>query len=130
MTAQLGMTEINGADYSVWHSPQNSTVVFQGSLSLGSTLDYTPIIQLLEAAIASVPSDRSADEVSPTLRLDLRKLEFLNSSGINMLSRFVIMMRQQPQIALVILGSKAVIWQGRSLKNLQRLMPTMQVEWA
>ncbi|RMF64885.1 MAG: hypothetical protein D6742_13915 [Cyanobacteria bacterium J069] len=124
------MTEINGADYSVWHSPQNSTVVFQGSLSLGSTLDYTPIIQLLEAAIASVPSDRSADEVSPTLRLDLRKLEFLNSSGINMLSRFVIMMRQQPQIALVILGSKAVIWQGRSLKNLQRLMPTMQVEWA
>lgn len=47
-----------------------------------------------------------------------------------MLSRFVIMMRQWPQISLVILGSQDIIWQGRSLKNLQRLMPTMQVEWA
>nr|WP_286132506.1 hypothetical protein [Leptolyngbya sp. O-77] len=40
------------------------------------------------------------------------------------------MMRQKPQIALVILGSEEIIWQGQSLKNLQRLMPTMQVEWA
>ncbi|MBF2085932.1 MAG: hypothetical protein IGS16_15165 [Thermoleptolyngbya sp. C42_A2020_037] len=121
------MTEINGADYSVQLSPQNSTVVFQGSLSLGSTADYTPIVELLESAIASVPPESGSP---PTLRLDLRNLEFLDSSGINMLSRFVIMMRQKPQIALVILGSEEIIWQGRSLKNLQRLMPTMQVEWA
>jgi hypothetical protein len=32
------------------------------------------------------------------------------------------------KLLLVILGSEEMIWQGRSLKNLQRLMPTMQVE--
>jgi hypothetical protein len=32
------------------------------------------------------------------------------------------------KLLLAILGSEEMIWQGRSLKNLQRLMPTMQVE--
>jgi hypothetical protein len=59
--------------------------------------------------------------------LDLRELEFLNSSGITMLSRFVIQARDRTGIDLQVVASEAVPWHARSLKNLQRLMPSLSI---
>lgn len=73
--------------------------------------------------------DQLIDKQPQIITLDLRKLESLNSSGINILSRFVIKVRQQKTIQIVVQGSQAIPWQGRSLKNLQRLMPSLQLEW-
>ena len=30
---------------------------------------------------------------------------------------------------MIVRGSKAIPWQGKSLKNLQRLMPSLTLEW-
>jgi hypothetical protein len=67
--------------------------------------------------------------INPTtpIVLDLRELEFLNSSGITMLSRFVIQARDRTGIDLQVLASEAVPWHARSLKNLQRLMPSLSI---
>jgi hypothetical protein len=42
----------------------------------------------------------------------------------------VIKVRQQGNIQMVLQGSKNIPWQGKSLKNLQRLMPSLQLELA
>jgi hypothetical protein len=59
--------------------------------------------------------------------LDLRELDFLNSSGITMLSRFVMEARDHPGIDVQVLASEAIPWHARSLRNLQRLMPSLSI---
>lgn len=120
METKIDIKEIVGEEYSVRYDPGTATVCFQGSLSLPSVEDFVPITQLLEVALNNAP---------PTLTLNFRELEFLNSSGISVLSRFVIRARNQTETALIVQGSETVVWQKRSIKNLQRLMPTMQLEW-
>lgn len=112
--------EIKTEDYSVLYDSQTNTVSCQGSLRLSGTQEYAPIVQLL---------NNVADSEPPTMTLNLRQLEFLNSSGINVLSKFVIRVRQKGNIQMVVQGSKNIPWQGKSLKNLQRLMPSLQLEW-
>lgn len=60
---------------------------------------------------------------------DLRGLEFLNSSGINVLFRLVIKVREKANMQLIVRGANHVSWQSKSLVNLQRLMPTVQLNW-
>jgi hypothetical protein len=112
--------EIKKEDYSIEYEPETATVICQGSLRLSGMDEYAPIVQLLNDAI---------DEQPPQLALNLRELDFLNSSGINVLSKFVIKVRQNGKINLVVRGSKNIPWQGKSLKNLQRLMPSLQLEF-
>lgn len=112
--------EIKTEDYGMGYDPTTETVSCHGSLRLNGIEEYTPIVQLLNDVLDSTP---------PTITLDVRNLEFLNSSGINVLSKFVIKVRQSGTTQMVVQGSKAIPWQGKSLKNLQRLMPSLQLEW-
>lgn len=111
--------EIKSKDFSIGYESANKTVICQGSLRLNGVEEYEPIIQLLNDI---------ADQDPPKITLDLRNLEFLNSSGINVISKFVIKVRQKGTIQMVVQGSKSIPWQGKSLKNLQRLMPKLQLE--
>ena len=95
--------------------PIEEVVRFQGSLRLNGTQEFAPIIALLNAVVEGGPTQ---------IILNLQELKFLNSSGINVLSRFVLKVREQASLPLVIQGSKQIPWQGKSLKNLQRLMPS------
>ena len=56
------------------------------------------------------------------------QLRFLNSSGINTISRFVITARKEDRAHLRIVGSQEVYWQQKSLSNLQKLWPDVQIE--
>ncbi len=111
--------EIKTKDYSMWYGAGAATVHCKGSFRLSGVEEYAPIVKMLNDAAATQPA---------TLTLDLSELEFLNSSGINVLSKFVISMRQKPNVQLIILGSKQIPWQGKSLQNLQRLMPSLKLE--
>ncbi|HBE16872.1 MAG TPA: hypothetical protein DEG17_07395 [Cyanobacteria bacterium UBA11149] len=111
--------EIKTKDYSVYYDTATWTVDWQGSLRLSGSEEYAPIVELLEKVTESQP---------PTITLNLRHLEFLNSSGISMLSKFVIKVRQKKNINIVVKGSQKIPWQGKSLKNLQRLMPSLKLE--
>ena len=52
----------------------------------------------------------------------------MNSSGIAMLSKFVIEARGRADGGLVIRASRSVPWQGKSLNNLKRLMPALELD--
>lgn len=111
--------DIKTDDYTVEYAPETTTVKVQGALRLSGADEYAAIAQLLNDVV-----DQNPEKIT----LDLKGLEFLNSSGINMFSKFVIRVRQQGNIGIAIQGSKAIPWQGKSLKNFQRLMPTLQLD--
>lgn len=113
--------EVKGDDYKVWYDEITNTVHCQGSLRLAGSDEYAPIVQLLEQIIEQSPQ---------LITLNLEQLEFLNSSGINVLSKFVIKVRQKESIGILVKGSELIPWQGKSLKNLQRLMPSLKLEWS
>ncbi len=111
--------EIKTEDYRICYDPSTTTVSFVGSLRLSGTAEYAPIVQLL-GSIASVEPAK--------ITLNLQQLEFLNSSGINMLSKFIIEIRKKARVQMAVQGSQGIAWQGKSLKNFQRLMPRLQLE--
>ncbi|MBN2752438.1 MAG: hypothetical protein JXQ84_06985 [Rhodospirillaceae bacterium] len=113
------MTDFSGENYSVKCTDEPHTVTIEGTLRLNGIAEYAPIVALLS----------NAAEDAAALTIDLSGLEFLNSSGIAVLSKFVIEMRNRGDFALTIIGSVAVPWQGRSLQNLKRLMPTLGLEF-
>ncbi|MBD1829701.1 hypothetical protein NDI47_10670 [Microcoleus vaginatus GB1-A2] len=111
--------EIKTEDYRIWYDPATATVSFVGSLRLRGPAEYAPIVQLLGKVA----------EVEPAkITLDLQQLEYLNSAGINMLSKFIIEVRQKARVQMAVQGSQHIAWQGKSLKNFQRLMPGLQWE--
>jgi hypothetical protein len=120
MPGGIRSVEIKTEDYSIWHDPESSTVFFRGFLRLEGMEQYQPVMDLLLQAL----------EQSSDFRLNLRELEFLNSSGISMLSMFVVKVRQRGTVQMTLQGSDQVLWQTKSLKNLQRLMPSLQLEFA
>lgn len=115
----MDIQQIQGEDYTVQYQPESVTVSFQGELSLGSSAEYAPIAKFLEDI---------ANQEPPTITLDLRKLKFLNSSGISLLSKFVINIRKKQTIQAVVKGSNSIPWQGKSLKNLEKLFPALKLE--
>lgn len=112
--------EIKTDNYHVWFDGDASTIFCSGYLRLDGTEEYKPIMDLLLAAITE----------QPQITVNLRELEFLNSSGISMLSMFVIKVRQNGGINLIFQGSSKILWQTKSLKNLQRLMPSIGLDFA
>ena len=115
------MKNLNGESFEVRREENNSTVVFKGALRLSGSEDYAPILDLLKETLVTPAAQ---------IVLDLRELDFLNSSGITMFSRFVIDARDCAGINLEILASEAIPWHARSLKNLQRLMPALSIRMA
>jgi hypothetical protein len=109
--------EIKGANYRVWYDRANAVVYFEGSLQLEGA-DYNPIESLLDQVLMSEPR---------TITLDVRALNFLNSSGINVLYKLAIGMRKKGEMQLVVRGSKKFPWQGKSLPNLKKFNPNFEM---
>ena len=102
--------EIKTADYTVW--TEGATIHYEGTLRLSGTDAYQPILDMMQGVLAEKPQK---------LVLDLTQLEFLNSSGINLLAKFTIELRKQPDVGMQVLGSTRIPWQSKSLPNLQKL---------
>ncbi|MDJ1178065.1 STAS domain-containing protein [Roseofilum sp. BLCC_M91] len=113
----MTITELREDDYCIHYDSSLTTVFFEGKLSLRDPSEYRPITEFLENVVNSKSED---------LTLDFQKLEFLNSSGIRVLSKFVSNLRKNKiEVQLTVLGSKEITWQSKSLRNLQKFMPNL-----
>ena len=110
--------EVRDSAYRVWFDPSCSTVYFEGSLRLG-TADYQPITRLLHDVL---------DQDPEYLTLHMLELSFLNSSGINTLYKFAIALRKQGRTQVTVRGTTAIPWQTKSLANLKKFLPTIEIE--
>lgn len=111
--------EIVKDQYVVKYDSENSTVVCSGSFRLTGP-EYTDVAEILNAA---------ADAKPEVLNLDLTGLEFLNSSGINTLSKFVIRLRKHKATQVNVKGNSEFAWQKKSLANFQKLLPGLVLEF-
>lgn len=111
------MKSLNGDGYTAEYDSSQQRVSLTGSLRLNGLTEYAPISALLDEAL----------DQPGRIELDLTRLEFLNSSGIATLSKFVIAARNRQSCELSIRGSNSVPWQGKSLNNLKRLMPALEL---
>lgn len=117
----MTIENVSGPEYTVEYNQGSQTVSCIGTIRLQTNDEYAPMMNLLQAV---------HDELAPeaTLILDFRQLRFLNSSGINTISRFVITARKADKVAIKVLGNQEIYWQQKSLINLQRLWPKLQIE--
>jgi hypothetical protein len=111
--------EIAGENYRVEYHPDTATINFQGVLRLAGLTEYKPIDNLLTEVAATNPE---------RMTLNFEELEFLNSSGFSVLSKFALAMRKQKVTEVILIGSENITWQAKSFKNLKRLLPNSTVE--
>ena len=111
--------EVKSADYRVVADEGANTVSLEGTLRLNGADEYQPIQQLLDEVLARASGDECC--------WDLRELQFLNSSGINMLYQLVIKARRMGDVRMRVIGSKEVAWQSKSLANMTRFMPGLEL---
>jgi hypothetical protein len=111
--------EIKTDTYNVVYDEVTQSIIFYGSLRLNGVTEYKPIAELLNDVVEQEPEK---------ILLNLKELNFLNSSGISMLSKFVIEVRKKKNIQMTVMGGKDIPWQSKSLKNLQRLMPSLTLD--
>ena len=111
------MMEIKADEYRVGYDDSRHTIAFEGIFRLNGPL-YAPVSEMLEQILAQKPA---------ALRLDLTELKFLNSSGINVLAKFTIQARNAGGVALSVFGSRKIPWQEKSLPNLKKLYPALEL---
>jgi len=110
--------EIKTADYTVWLEASTNVMFLEGAFRLAGTESYAPIAQALDEWMATSEGP---------LVLDLKRLEYLNSSGINMLAKLTINARNNGTRTLSVRGNKDIAWQGKSLVNLKKLYPALEL---
>lgn len=111
------MKTIDGENYKVVYDASECSIALVGTLRLHGFEGYAPIADVLATSL------KDGTEIT----LDLLGLEFLNSSGIAMLSKYVIEARKKDGVSLTVKGSDLIPWQGKSLNNLKRLMPDLNL---
>jgi hypothetical protein len=99
------------------YDPDKQLATFVGSFRMSSE-EFTTVNDILEDALNAQPT---------TFTMDLTQLDFLNSSGINLLSKFAIAVREQGTTQLILHASTEITWQNKSLYNLKKLLPTLTI---
>jgi hypothetical protein len=107
--------EIREETYRVW--TEGNTAHFDGTMRLTGPEAYQPVYALV---VNLIRENNSAE-------IDLTNLRFLNSSGINLLAKVVIEGRKKPELKMTVRGSRAVPWQTKSLPNLKKLHPALEL---
>lgn len=104
--------EIKTNDYRVWS--EGTEIHLEGTMRLAGSDAYGPIFSLMREVL---------ERATSAVTMNVSNLEYLNSSGINMIAKFTIEVRKRGGIQLTVRGSRQIPWQTKSLGNLKKLLP-------
>lgn len=114
----MSVNRIATDEYNVEINPVNHIAILKGELRLENTSAYTPIVDLINVLVSQEPE---------IVTIDLRQVEFINSSGINSLSKFLMSATKQGKSRIVVKATEEVTWQKRMLRNVQRVVPDFEL---
>ncbi|MBN1875087.1 MAG: methyltransferase domain-containing protein [Anaerolineae bacterium] len=98
--------------YTLSYDPLDQQVDFEGILRLADEKESTDVFTYLA---------QIHDQVEGTLRLNFRRLRYINARGIKMLSRFIAYARQRDTLSIKIIASGVLAWSERMLPNLREV---------
>ncbi|MGK9171230.1 hypothetical protein KXR53_33375 [Inquilinus limosus] len=104
--------EIITNEYRVWSD--GSEIHLEGTMRLPGSEAYAPIFSLMTEVL---------EKATSSVTMNVSNLEYLNSSGINMIAKFTIEVRKRGGVHLTVKGSQQIPWQTKSLGNLKKLLP-------
>ena len=135
------MIEINGNSYHVTYVPETHTIAVRGVLRLYGMDGYIGSHELARNRGEAAETDAQAQaggyasimklllnilsEKPAEIILDLRELQFVNSSGINIFSKFAVKLGEQERSHLTIRGNQKLSWQSNVFTNLKTILPTL-----
>lgn len=108
--------EIKTNDFHAWS--EGTEIHLEGTMRLAGSEAYAPIYALMIEVL---------NRAAPSVTMDLSSLEYLNSSGINMIAKFTIEVRKRENVHMIIRGSDQISWQRKSLRNLKKLLPELDL---
>ncbi|MBY5768776.1 hypothetical protein V7796_11180 [Rhizobium laguerreae] len=111
--------EISDENFRVW--AEKNEVYFDGVFRLAGPDAYAPIYSMISGLL---------HEGHKQVTFNLTGLEFLNSSGINLLAKLTIEARKMGDLLLVVKGTSQYPWQAKSLPNLKKLHPLVDLRLA
>jgi len=101
----------------VFDKPSN-TVIFEGSMRLANLTEYEKVSIFLQEVVKIAETN---------LILDLKKLLFLNSSGITTLSMFILSLKKEKKVRIKVIGTYSISWQEKSLPNFNKLWNEVEI---
>jgi hypothetical protein len=112
------MLKIEGDNFKIWYKKEDQIIYFEGSLRLWDPSEYSEIRKFM-LNIHDLGMD--------SLTLDLSNLEFLNSSGISMLCKFVFEIKKSNRLSITLIGKNEIMWQQKSLHNIKKLWDRIEL---
>ncbi len=110
--------QLSGDTYSIAFDEPARTISFEGSLRLESVKEYQKIHKFMMDVI---------ELEIPSVNLDFTKVDFLNSSGIAMLCRYILDAKKKDKVPVRVTGNPKVLWQKKSFLNLKYLWEKVEV---
>jgi hypothetical protein len=103
---------LKAGDATLQFDSSTNTMTFSGSMRLANMKEYDQISHFLKEHIHASTQHAT---------LDLKELQFLNSSGITTLSLFILNCKKASGPGLKVLGNNEISWQQKSLINFKKL---------
>jgi len=112
------MLELRDIGFYLIYDEATNTLYYEGVLRLSGE-EYQPMMDFLNKILDTHPT---------CLTIDMQKLEFLNSSGITTLARYLLNVTKNHQIPLCIHTSSQHRWQEKSVAIFQKILPKLEIK--